>query len=122
MNSRQSRRFCHLLCEKIENADLATKKPARQYPMIFRRPGCLGETLWAFRPTLAGGLVFSSITHVCKFRPYHILSMELNQHIFFDTGTESRISLFRQRLGKQKGRPLAFRRSFHVWGATAKNV
>jgi hypothetical protein len=54
----------HLLCERITHADVATKKPGRQYPMIFRRPGYLNETLWAFRPTLAGGLVFSSITQL----------------------------------------------------------
>jgi hypothetical protein len=29
--------------------------------MIFRHPGCLRETLWAFRPTLADGLVLSCI-------------------------------------------------------------
>lgn len=28
---------------------------------IVRRPGCLGETLWAFRPALADSLVFSYI-------------------------------------------------------------
>jgi hypothetical protein len=26
---------------------------------VFRRPGCLRETLWAFRPILADGLVLS---------------------------------------------------------------
>ena len=30
--------------------------------VIVRRPGCLGETLWAFRPILADGLVLSSIS------------------------------------------------------------
>ena len=31
--------------------------------VIFRQPGCLKETLWAFRPTLASGLVLSSIVN-----------------------------------------------------------
>ncbi len=42
----------------------ATKKPGRQYPVIFRRPGCLGETLWAFRTILANGLVLSIIEYL----------------------------------------------------------
>jgi hypothetical protein len=32
--------------------------------VIFRRPGCLRETQWAFRPTLADGLVLSSIVQL----------------------------------------------------------
>jgi hypothetical protein len=31
------------------------KKPERRRVMIFRQPGCLDETLWAFRPILADG-------------------------------------------------------------------
>jgi hypothetical protein len=31
------------------------KKRVAEIMVIFRQPGCLGETLWAFRPTLAGG-------------------------------------------------------------------
>ncbi len=36
-----------------------TKKRDAKISMIFRHPGCLRETLWAFRPTLADGLVLS---------------------------------------------------------------
>jgi hypothetical protein len=34
--------------------------------VIFRQPGCLKETLWAFRPTLASGLVLSSIVNLLE--------------------------------------------------------
>jgi hypothetical protein len=30
--------------------------------VIFRQPGCLCKTLWAFRPILANGLVLSATT------------------------------------------------------------
>lgn len=32
---------------------------------IFRQPGCLMETLLAFRPILANGLVLSNISSLC---------------------------------------------------------
>jgi len=38
-----------------------SKKPGRKYQMIFRQPGSLLETLEAFRPILANGLVLSFI-------------------------------------------------------------
>jgi hypothetical protein len=39
------------------------EKPGQKYPLIFRQPGCLLETLEAFRPILADGLVVSFITN-----------------------------------------------------------
>ena len=38
-----------------------TEKPGTEHPVIFRQPGCLLETLEAFRPILANGLVVSTI-------------------------------------------------------------
>jgi hypothetical protein len=49
--------FKSLLCPEV-----GRKKAGREYRVIFRRPGCLGEILWAFRPTLADGLVLSCTT------------------------------------------------------------
>jgi|AMWB02.1.fsa_nt_gi hypothetical protein len=40
---------------------VGNKKPGRKYQLIFRQPGSLLETLEAFRPILANGLVLSFI-------------------------------------------------------------
>jgi uncharacterized membrane protein len=45
-----------------------TKKPGAEYQKIFRHPGCLHKTLWAFRPVLANGLVLSSIRFVLRLK------------------------------------------------------
>ncbi len=49
-----------------ENGSQSTKKPGAFVcrDQIFRRPGCLRETQWAFRPTLADGLVVSIISYL----------------------------------------------------------
>jgi len=54
-----------------QNGSQSTKKPGAFvcWNQIFRRPGCLRETQWAFRPTLADGLVVSIIgylAYVCN--------------------------------------------------------